>query len=266
MFPENPYGRNLQSGYQNHQTPQFPPQPPQAPHEKPKLWKIILSWLSVILGGLILISSTFGLEVGGFLMGFGILLPGAWFLLHERREKNGAKPMQRHWIIITIVSLVALFGGTALVPVAEKKPTSTPSPSSTTSQTPSTSSTTASSPKTSPKPSPTSETQPILTTENKPPAEKKPEAPKKEETPAGNQPQGFVAPPRKVPPAPAPAGNQPQDFVAPPREVPPAPAPAVGGKVVHPGSFCNGGTGVTKKGTPMICAPGSDGKNRWQSA
>jgi hypothetical protein len=35
---------------------------------------------------------------------------------------------------------------------------------------------------------------------------------------------------------------------------------------VHPGSFCSGGTGVTKKGTPMVCAPAKDGEMRWQSA
>lgn len=49
-----------------------------------------------------------------------------------------------------------------------------------------------------------------------------------------------------------------------------APAPAEGdagtGSYVHPGSFCDGGTGVSKKGVPMVCAPGSDGRNRWQSA
>ncbi|MGC9537771.1 PASTA domain-containing protein [Streptomyces sp. UG1] len=37
---------------------------------------------------------------------------------------------------------------------------------------------------------------------------------------------------------------------------------------VHPGSFCSprGATGVTKAGTPMVCGPGSDGRNRWRSA
>jgi hypothetical protein len=36
---------------------------------------------------------------------------------------------------------------------------------------------------------------------------------------------------------------------------------------VHPGSFCDPpGTGVSKKGKPMVCAPGSDGRNRWQGA
>ncbi|WP_073952614.1 PASTA domain-containing protein [Streptomyces kebangsaanensis] len=42
-----------------------------------------------------------------------------------------------------------------------------------------------------------------------------------------------------------------------------------GGSVgtVHPGSFCSppGATGVTKAGTPMVCGPGSDGRNRWHS-
>ncbi|OBQ53429.1 hypothetical protein A4U61_04360 [Streptomyces sp. H-KF8] len=39
------------------------------------------------------------------------------------------------------------------------------------------------------------------------------------------------------------------------------------GGVVHPGSYCSppGATGVTKKGTPMVCGPGSDGRDRWHS-
>ncbi|MFI5814554.1 PASTA domain-containing protein [Streptomyces sp. NPDC051643] len=37
---------------------------------------------------------------------------------------------------------------------------------------------------------------------------------------------------------------------------------------VHPGSFCSppGATGVSRAGTPMVCGPGSDGRNRWHSA
>lgn len=37
---------------------------------------------------------------------------------------------------------------------------------------------------------------------------------------------------------------------------------------VHPGSFCSpaGATGVTAAGTPMVCGPGSDGRDRWHSA
>jgi hypothetical protein len=36
---------------------------------------------------------------------------------------------------------------------------------------------------------------------------------------------------------------------------------------VTPGSFCDPpGTGVSKTGKPMVCAPGSDGRNRWRGA
>ncbi|MFP8884190.1 PASTA domain-containing protein [Streptomyces mangrovi] len=42
-----------------------------------------------------------------------------------------------------------------------------------------------------------------------------------------------------------------------------------GGSVgtVHPGAFCSpaGAVGVTEAGTPMVCGPGSDGRNRWRS-
>jgi hypothetical protein len=37
---------------------------------------------------------------------------------------------------------------------------------------------------------------------------------------------------------------------------------------VHPGSYCStpGAAGVTTQGTAMVCAPGSDGEDRWRSA
>ncbi|MEU1529816.1 hypothetical protein [Streptomyces fagopyri] len=37
---------------------------------------------------------------------------------------------------------------------------------------------------------------------------------------------------------------------------------------VHPGSYCSppGATGVTQAGTPMVCGPASDGRNRWHRA
>ncbi|HZP29387.1 MAG TPA: hypothetical protein VFC99_10575 [Acidimicrobiia bacterium] len=40
------------------------------------------------------------------------------------------------------------------------------------------------------------------------------------------------------------------------------------GQVVHPGAFCApaGARGVTSAGTPMVCGPASDGRNRWHSA
>ena len=63
-------------------------------------------------------------------------------------------------------------------------------------------------------------------------------------------------------PSPAPA---PQSRPAPAPSTP-APNPAPSGNVVKPGAFCSGGTGVTSAGTPMVCAPGSDGRNRWKAA
>jgi hypothetical protein len=48
-----------------------------------------------------------------------------------------------------------------------------------------------------------------------------------------------------------------------PMTAPPAPASR---QVVHPGAFCDGGqTAVTDRGTPMVCGPASDGRNRWNA-
>ena len=48
----------------------------------------------------------------------------------------------------------------------------------------------------------------------------------------------------------------------PPAPTTTAPPPAT---VVHPGSFCSpeGATGVTDRGTSMVCGPASDGRDRW---
>ncbi|MFE5645536.1 DUF2510 domain-containing protein [Rhodococcus sp. NPDC056516] len=61
---------------------------------------------------------------------------------------------------------------------------------------------------------------------------------------------------------PAPAYTPPKTTE--PAYVPPKPS----GGTVNPGSFCStpGATGVTKKGTPMVCGIGSDGRDRWVSA
>jgi hypothetical protein len=61
---------------------------------------------------------------------------------------------------------------------------------------------------------------------------------------------------------PAPAYTPPKTTE--PVYVPPKPS----GGTVNPGSFCSspGATGVTKKGTPMVCGIGSDGRDRWVSA
>jgi hypothetical protein len=48
-----------------------------------------------------------------------------------------------------------------------------------------------------------------------------------------------------------------------PKPNPPSRPPDEG--IVHPGAFCSpiGATGHTTAGTPMVCGPASDGRNRW---
>lgn len=49
---------------------------------------------------------------------------------------------------------------------------------------------------------------------------------------------------------------------------PVAPAPPPNEGTVHPGAFCSpqGASGRTTAGTPMVCEPASDGRDRWQSS
>jgi hypothetical protein len=91
----------------------------------------------------------------------------------------------------------------------------------------------------------------------------------------------ILPPPTTTPaaaPAPRPAPKPaPKPAPAPPPVLVPEPAdppanddsgglPSVG--TVHAGSFCSpaGSTGLSSTGKPMVCGPGSDGKNRWHGA
>lgn len=54
-----------------------------------------------------------------------------------------------------------------------------------------------------------------------------------------------------------------------PKPSQPQPSPSAPNEgVVHPGAFCSpqGATGHTSAGTPMVCEPASDGRDRWQSS
>ena len=56
-----------------------------------------------------------------------------------------------------------------------------------------------------------------------------------------------------------------------PKPPPPPPPPPSGPPdegIVHPGAFCSpaGATGETTAGTPMVCGPASDGRDRWHSS
>ena len=66
----------------------------------------------------------------------------------------------------------------------------------------------------------------------------------------------------------APAATSPP-ATEPPATTPPATEPpAPSQQIVHPGAFCAqaGGRGVTTAGTPMVCGPAADGRNRWHAA
>jgi hypothetical protein len=54
--------------------------------------------------------------------------------------------------------------------------------------------------------------------------------------------------------------------VSPPPPPPPPPSSPADEGIVHPGAFCSpeGATGHTRAGTPMVCEPASDGRDRWQ--
>ncbi|WFS15172.1 DUF2510 domain-containing protein [Rhodococcus aetherivorans] len=73
---------------------------------------------------------------------------------------------------------------------------------------------------------------------------------------------GSTWTPYTQPPAPA--------YTPPPttQYTPPPAPPQQSGGTVRGGSFCStpGATGVTTTGKLMVCAPGSDGRDRWQSA
>lgn len=265
--------------------------------------KKIFAFVSVGLGVLIVLSAIFGLSLGGILIGLGFALPGAWWLLHKRKERSGS-PMKRHWGIIWGIVVVLLGAGGAITGPAEKpeptepaaSETSSAVPTSTSSAPASTSSSAVSSSSTA---APSSTVEP--TTER---AEEQTTTAEAAEETTAQGPVGFMGAPGQSTPTPMEkvvescgdvslhevgttfftdgtsgwtqqCADQMSAAAAQQQAVPPAPAEepaytgdgdAGTGNYVHPGSFCNGGTGVSKKGVPMVCAPGSDGRNRWQSA
>ncbi|EGT5788808.1 hypothetical protein A9D03_13700, partial [Corynebacterium striatum] len=114
-------------------------------HKEPARWKGILAWVAVIFGVLMIIASlasgTLRDTLGGFFSGVALMLPGAWYILHNRREKNGAVPMKRHWGLITVASITLLILAGVTAPAkspdegdsAVEESSTTAAPSSTTS-------------------------------------------------------------------------------------------------------------------------------------
>ena len=117
--------------------------------EKSPSWKKIISWIGVVFGGLAVITSpaqdgargTFS----GILFGLAILIPSAWFLLHERRESKGAEPMKRHWGWVWGAAALLLFLAVLVTPTPETPTLESPATSetSTSSSAPTTTETTS---------------------------------------------------------------------------------------------------------------------------
>lgn len=245
------------------------PPEPNTPRQQP-FWKKALAFLAVGFGAILILS---GITSGDFLFcllaGLAIALPGIWWLVHENREKNGAAPMKRHWATITIASIVMLFASGAFLPEQRENTETAPATSSTSSTPPSPEAPTTSE-------TPTETTSAAQTTQSVEPttapsttASAEPVSPRVDNE-SDDEDRPYVPPARQ----PAPIRQQPAPAPRPAPVAPqPAPAPqpayeppSTGAGTVHPGAYCSGGTGVSKTGKPMVCAPASDGRNRWQSA
>ena len=162
--------------------------------------------------------------------------------------------MKRHWSIISIASIVMFFVGAAFLP--EPEPTndqSSPVPSSSSSA-PTTSEETSTSEEPATTTSETSETPTAESAEPTTEAETTTSSQTVAPTPNdddedANHP--YVPPSRQ----PAPIRQQPAPVAPRPAPQPAYEPPAPAGGTVHPGAYCSGGTGVSKTGKPMVCAP-----------
>lgn len=183
---------------------------------KGSLLKKILAITAIGFGCLTLLSALIPFKFGIMIMGMGLILPGAWFFLHERKVKAGT-PMKRHWGIVGVTSAAMVFGGAGnaeppeepnKTPAAIVSTTTNTAPTSTTSAV-TTSKTTTSKPTTTRKAEPSTtvtKTATVVETATATVVETvvvTQPAPKPVEP--NRQPQGFVAPPPAQTPTPTPA-------------------------------------------------------------
>lgn len=222
---------------------------------------------AIIFGCILFLGGTFqGEALPGFLCGSTFVLPGAWWYIHERREQKGNTPLKRHWGVIALMSLLLFVFGSLSVPSnntdKQTDPATEPSTSSATSLT-ETSSPSSELSENDPSPEEATEAASESAIEEPSSSSSIPVRPDDEDDDEIDRPY--------IPPADQPAPIRQQSVPAPRPAPAPAPKPAyeppaTGGGFVHPGAFCSGGTGVSKTGKAMVCAPGADGKNRWRSA
>lgn len=188
--------------------PSFSYASPYKPEEKkPPAWKTVLAWIGLLFGALLTVGSPAQMDAktvaASLLMGLAFLLPSGWYLLHRRREKRGAEPMNKHWGVVWAVFAVLMFAAFIFVPKSPQVPTpatvetNTPTASETSKKT----TTEETTPTTS---SATPSTEPTSTMTREPaPVEEQPENTPEE----ANQPeeQPYVEQPAEVAPeAPAP--------------------------------------------------------------
>lgn len=194
-------------------------QPQQSP-----LWKKVLAFLSLAFGAMMLFA---GAASGMFLFGLFIAvasgLPGAWWLIHERREKKGAQPLKRHWITITIVSIMMFYLSVVFLPETEPTDEESDPASSSSSSTPTSSTEETTSQETTTSEEPTTTTSETSTTESEPSTESEQPTSEPQPVPDPDNDDDDVdrhpAPPARQP---APARAKPAPAPAPE----PAPAPA----------------------------------------
>ncbi len=197
--------------YSNYSVPNSSPQQP--------LWKKALAFISLGFGALMILMGPASQSVlFGIFAGLAIALPGAWWLIHDRREKKGAHPLKRHWGIIAIVSIMMFFIGVVFLPETESSGEESDPASSSSSSAPSSSVEETTSEETTTSEEPTTTTSETPTTESTEPSTE-PEQPTSEHqevpTPDNDDddvdhhhapPARQIAPARPQPaPAPAPA-------------------------------------------------------------
>lgn len=221
------------------QFPQYPVRLPARPSGPPKVMLIVAASVVAIFTLFGLFAAQRWIGAGLFMGGFVVAGWGVWQLVRRR----GIRAL----VGIGAAACMGIVGGVSLpeappkiqavaAPVATPTPTPSPTPTPTPSPTP------APAPATSEPPAPVPSTVPARAAE-----------PTK---------QPAAAPTTK---APVPTTKAPAATTKAPEPARTTEAAEVSG-AVHPGAFCSGGVGRSKTGKPMVCKPGSDGRNRWQSA
>ncbi|CAM3930631.1 excalibur calcium-binding domain-containing protein [Corynebacterium frankenforstense] len=84
------------------------------------LWKKLLAAAALAFGTFTIIDSVHMQWLPNFFVGLTLVLPGAWFTIHELRSRRaaavGAPQLKRHWGLVTLSSFALFAVAVALVP------------------------------------------------------------------------------------------------------------------------------------------------------